>query len=397
MTRLGLPAEWEKICLRVATERIMDGTHFSPKSKSGPYRYLTSKNIKDGQIDLNNFEHISEDEHREIYSKCPVIKGDVLLTKDGAKVGNVAINNIEEEFSLLSSVAVLRAKNGVLLNSYLYQLLQSPLGQNLMLREVAGQAITRITLTIINQIKIPLPPVKEQIAIARSLSNWDRAIDLTERLIVEKRLRRKGLMQQLLTGKRRLPGFTGRRREVRLGNIFHNRIEVARIDLPLVSIAGDRGVIPRDEIDRKDSSSEDKSKYLRICPGDIGYNTMRMWQGVSGLSTLEGIVSPAYTILTPMKGIDAEYMSILFKFQPVIHLFYRHSQGMVSDTWNLKFRHFAKIKVTIPDENEQKAIAKVFRGIDRELELLQAKAVTLRQQKKGLMQQLLTGKMRVKV
>lgn len=241
------------------------------------------------------------------------------------------------------------------------------------------------------------PPLGEQNNIVKILSQWDCTINLTDRLIAEKRLRHKGLMQQLLTGKRRLPGFAGEWRKVRLGDIFRNRTESGRTDLPLVSIAADRGVIPRDEIDRKDSSSEDKSKYLHICPGDIGYNTMRMWQGVSGLSSVEGIVSPAYTIVIPRVGIDGEFMAILFKFQPVVHLFYRHSQGMVSDTWNLKFRHFAKIKVTIPDEDEQKAIARVFRGIDRELELLQTKANALREQKKGLMQQLLTGKKRVKL
>ncbi len=249
----------------------------------------------------------------------------------------------------------------------------------------------------LNAVWVICPGKQEQVAISLTIAKWDRAIDLSEKLIAEKRLWRKGLMQQLLTGKRRLPGFDGKWKEVCLGDIFHNRIDSGQNELPLVAITTDRGVIPRDEVDRKDSSSDNKSKYLRICPGDIGYNTMRMWQGVSGLSALEGIVSPAYTIVTPKKGVDAEFMAILFTFQPVVHLFYRFSQGMVSDTWNLKFLHFAEIKVTIPYEAEQKAIARVFCGIDHELELLQAKADALREQKKGLMQQLLTGKIRVKV
>lgn len=262
-------------------------------------------------------------------------------------------------------------------------------------RQGAGRY--KLNKATLESLPILIPPLQEQIEIFRIISGWDSAIDLTEQLIAEKWLRRKGLMQQLLTGKLRLPGFTGKWRRARLGDIFHNRTESGRTDLPLVSIAADRGVIPRDEIDRKDSSSEDKSKYLRICPGDIGYNTMRMWQGVSGLSSVEGIVSPAYTIVTPKAGIDGGFMAIMFKFQPIVHLFYRHSQGLVSDTWNLKFRHFARIKVTIPDEGEQIAIAKVFHSLDRELELLQTKAKALREQRKGLMQQLLTGKKRLKM
>jgi type I restriction enzyme S subunit len=247
----------------------------------------------------------------------------------------------------------------------------------------------------LNTLWIICPPENEQVCIESILAKWDLAIALTEKLLTEKQQLRNGLMHRLLTGKRRLPGFTKPWRKIRLRDAFRNRVESNRTDLPLLSIAADRGVIPRSEIDRKDSSSEDKSKYLRICPGDIGYNTMRMWQGVSGLSFLEGIVSPAYTIITSKKGIDGEFMSLLFKSLPVVHLFCRYSQGLVSDTWNLKFRHFAEILVTVPDEAEQKAIANAFRIVNRDLELLQAKANTLREQKKGLMQQLLTGKIRV--
>jgi len=89
-------------------------------------------------------------------------------------------------------------------------------------------------------------------------------------------------------------------------------------------------------------------------------------------------------------------MALLFKSLPVIHLFHRHSQGLVDDTLNLKWRHFSEIKVTIPEKKEQKAIATVFRTADRELDLLGTQLDALREQKKGLMQQLLTGKVRVK-
>jgi type I restriction enzyme S subunit len=155
-------------------------------------------------------------------------------------------------------------------------------------------------------------------------------------------------------------------------------------------------VVFRDGLDRKDTSSADKSKYLHICPGDIGYNTMRMWQGVSGLSQIEGIVSPAYTIVTPDDSLDPEFVALLFKYPPIVHLFYRYSQGLVSDTWNLKFRHFSEVRVRLPEKKEQKDIAAVFRPVDEELSLLRQQLAAFKEQKKGLMQQLLTGKVRVK-
>lgn len=128
----------------------------------------------------------------------------------------------------------------------------------------------------------------------------------------------------------------------------------------MLAITGSRGIIPRCELDLKDNSSEDKSKYLRVHKGDIGYNTMRMWQGVSGYSKYDGIVSPAYTILKPRSDVDSLYFSYLFKLQRIIFVFYRFSQGLVDDTRGLKYESFKKIKVTYPqDRQEQEAIAKV--------------------------------------
>ena len=122
-----------------------------------------------------------------------------------------------------------------------------------------------------------------------------------------------------------------------------------------------------------------------------------MWQGVSGLSTLEGIVSPAYTICIPDdKKADAKFMSYLFKHPPVIFLFKRYSQGLVDDTLSLKYNAFSKIKVKIPPIPEQKKIASVLSACDKQIELLNKKLEALKQQKKGLMQKLLTGQIRVK-
>jgi type I restriction enzyme S subunit len=205
-------------------------------------------------------------------------------------------------------------------------------------------------------------------------------------------------MQQLLTGRTRFKEFKGERwRTYRLGELFTERVEIGRGDLPLVAITGQNGVVPRDSLTKRDSSSEDKSKYLRITPGDIGYNTMRMWQGVAGLSRIEGIVSPAYTICIPSSRIDAQFAAYLFKHLPMIHAFRRNSQGLVDDTLSLKFPNFARIHVTIPDVPEQERIAAVLGTCDREIELLQKQLAALKEQKRGLMQKLLTGEVRVKV
>lgn len=166
------------------------------------------------------------------------------------------------------------------------------------------------------------------------------------------------------------------------GQIFAERNECHNANLQLLSITAEKGIIPRSDIDGKDTSSADKSKYKKICVGDIGYNTMRMWQGVSAFSSYEGIVSPAYTILSPMKYVNAKYYSYLFKLQNVINVFYRNSQGLVDDTRSLKYDWFKIIDMPYPPLAEQEKIAKILSVQDRIIELYQLKIEELQKMKK---------------
>ncbi len=349
------------------------------KSIHGPYPYYGASGIID-YID----DYIFDDEL-------------ILLGEDGANIltrtyplafrvsGKIWVNN---------HAHVIKPKNGININYLTYYL------ESLSYEKYnTGTAQPKLNLDICKRIDVLLPPSLEQEKIAEILGQWDRGIEVLEKLIGAKEKLKKGLMQQLLTGKKRFPEFKGEEwREYRIGEIFTQRVERGNEHLPLLAITGSDGVIDRDELERRDTSNADKSKYIRICPGDIGYNTMRMWQGVSGLSSVEGIISPAYTVCIPDKNyIDTLYISFLFKFHPIIFLFYRYSQGLVSDTWNLKFHHFSEIKVTLPSINEQKKIASVFNSADEEIDLLRKKLERLKDQKKGLMQKLLTGKIRVKV
>ena len=244
---------------------------------------------------------------------------------------------------------------------------------------------------------VSLPPLPEQRAIAAVLGTWDQGIDTLQRLIAAKQRHKKALMQHLLTGKKRFSEFGEPWQEVRMGKVMTERIETSRPDLKLLSITASDGIVERDTLEKRDTSNQDKTKYRRIAPGDIGYNTMRLWQGVSALSDLEGIVSPAYTIVVPQKQVDALYMAYLFKLPSMIHTFYRNSQGLVDDTRNCKYNHFARIKIKIPQVPEQQKIATVLQAADRELKALERKLAALQVQKKGLMQQLLTGKVRVPI
>lgn len=260
---------------------------------------------------------------------------------------------------------------------------------------VESAAIPQLTGEQIATYKILVPPLSQQEKMENYINLWDTAIEKQSELIEKLKLRKRALMQQLLTGKKRLPGFSREWKEVKLGDIFDERNETNRDDLPLLSITGDKGVIYQSDSDKRDISNDDKSKYKRICPNDIGYNTMRMWQGRSALSELEGIVSPAYTIVIPRKNVNVKFMAMLIQQPRVVYDFWTHSQGLVSDTLNCKYPDFCKVKVRIPTKQEQTAIASVLVQADKEIELAKEKLANLQSQKRGLMQKLLTGKKRL--
>jgi type I restriction enzyme S subunit len=326
--------------------------------------------------------------------------GDLVFARRSLKpegAGDVSIVYPASDMSFESSIIRVRL-NKEAHPEFVYNYLKSPFGKAQMMTLVRQVAVSGITGDDLKRYQIPVPPKPEQQKIAQILSVWDKAIEKLEALIAAKQKRKKALMQQLLTGKKRFVGFEAEWKTYHLVELFNERNETGYVDLNLLSITREKGVIPRNEVERKDTSNDDKSKYLRICPGDIGYNTMRMWQGVSALSTLEGIISPAYTVCIPTSKIDGKFASYLFKSTPIVHLFQRYSQGLTSDTWNLKFHHFGEIKVSIPEDlKEQQKISAVLSATDTEIEAHQKQLAALKEQKKGLMQQLLTGKKRVQV
>ncbi|MBP9943083.1 MAG: restriction endonuclease subunit S [Desulfomicrobium sp.] len=319
----------------------------------------------------------------------------LILTRGMGLLRDVPLGICERRSAFNQDVKALLARDGVHGLFLLYALEHSKhrLGG---LVTTAGHGTCRLETDSLLGHSLLVPEPNEQAAIADVLRNCDAVEERIETLLSSKQRRRQALAQRLLTGQVRLPGFTRDWKSSELGALFKERREADREDLPLLAITGHRGIVNREELAKRDTSCEDKRRYLRIAPGDIGYNTMRMWQGVCALSKLEGIVSPAYTICTPRRGVSAEFMVQLFQLPATVHLFHRHSQGLVADTLNLKFKHFARIRLTVPTEvKEQQAIAAILNNADREIALHRAELDALKRQKRGLMQQLLTGKVRV--
>ena len=396
-----IPSDWKQYCLGELGKN-KNGLNFHREDKGIKKRILGVGDFGNLSV-LRDLNALSEISMRFMPDDELLLKnGDIVFVRsNGSKelVGrNLLVYPQNEKVSFsgfcirfrLSSDKITTAEyiNLVLDNGVLKQKLQS---------ENQGSNISNLNQSIIDNLQISIPCKGEQQKIVAILTTQDRVIELKEKRLAEKQRQKKYLMQQLLTGKKRLPGFNGAWKTDCLGKLFFERKETNCENIEMLAITGTQGIIPRKELDLKDNSSEDKSKYLRVYVGDIGYNTMRMWQGVSAYSNYEGIVSPAYTILKPSSSINAKYFAYLFKMSKIVFLFYRFSQGLVDDTRNLKYENFKKIKVCYPpDMKEQTAIAEVLSAADREIELLQQDIEQEKQKKKALMQLLLTGIVRVK-
>jgi len=173
-----------------------------------------------------------------------------------------------------------------------------------------------------------------------------------------------------------------------LGQIFSERSERGYEGLGLLSVTKNNGVVKRSSVEGKDNSSSDKSNYKRVLPNDLAYNSMRMWQGASGLSLYEGIVSPAYTVLVPKAGVMTAYFAYLFKLTSMVYTFQRNSQGLTSDTWNLKYRALSKIKVRTPSSAEQQKTVSFLTKIGHKINQAQKQLDGAKQYKLALLQQM---------
>ena len=175
---------------------------------------------------------------------------------------------------------------------------------------------------------------------------------------------------------------------IKIGNIFNERSERGGNEDELLSVTINFGVRRQSDTEKKDSSSEDKGNYKRVVAGDIVYNTMRMWQGASGVSPWAGIVSPAYTVIYPKRNQNTTFWAYAFKHWRLVQTFQKFSQGLTSDTWNLKFPQLADIKVAMPSLGEQNVIVEFLSRLDARIDVAERELVNLTALKSGLLQQL---------
>ncbi len=266
-----------------------------------------------------------------------------------------------------------------------------------------GHSVVHIYSSGLKKLPLPIPPMLEQKKIAEILSTWDKAIQAQEKLIAAKKKLKKALMQQLLTGKRRLPGYTGEWKRYKLSQMMHRVVRPCVVNTGqtyrLISIrrrAGgifERGQYAAEKISYAELHQVKESDFV-ISKRQVTHGALALVkQGQAG-----AYVSNEYTIF---ECIDPSklYMNFLdwFAKQPKVwHLAYLSSNGVHIEKLIFSPRDFLKHSIRIPtDIKEQRSIATLLQTVSDEIALLENKLNALKKQKRGLMQKLLTGAIRV--
>ena len=390
-----IPNDWE-------VKRLEEIGSFSkgygvPKNKiiSEGYPCLTYGDI------YTKYEYLIKNIHSYIDKKTaseskPINRGDILFAGSGETpedIGKCATYLGNETIYAGGDIIVLTPTKDY--NSFvLSYILNSDIGGKQRYKYAQGHSVVHIYPDTLKKIQIPIPPLPEQQKIAEILSTWDKAIELQTTLIEKLALRKRGLMQQLLTGKKRLKGFSEPWSFIKAGEIFRSSSTRGTGQEELLSATQENGVMPRKMLEgRVTMPSGTTNSFKLVEKGDFVIS-LRSFQGGIEHSEYNGVVSPAYIVLKPKKNINKDFYKYYFKSANFIgHL----SIAVIGirDGRQISYDDFCFVKIPFPCFEEQQTIAEILYATDKEIEKEKQKLEALKQQKKGLMQQLLTGKKRV--
>jgi type I restriction enzyme, S subunit len=422
LTDVGVtPEDWRVSPLEEFTSFISYGfTNPMPTSESGFYM-ITARDINHGRIQFDTARCTTEEAYRTLLTaKSRPKKGDLLLTKDGT-LGRLALVD-ERTVCINQSVAILRP-NSKSVAQFLKVLLEAPTYQNRMLEDAGGSTIKHIYITIVNRMPLAVPPTKaEQEAIAVALNDADALIEFLDQLITKKRDLKQGAMQELLTGMRRLPGFESNPgyKQTELGVLPEDWGTAALGNLTLLMTNGfvgtatrhyasnDNGVLYIQGYNVEENSfnfrgikyvTEDFHRaHMKSClrAGDL----LTVQTGEVGLTTIvPGSLAGANCHALIISRFDQNSVSPAF-----ISYYLNSNPGrsrlrLIETGTTMKHLNVGDVLQFLiplpPTKAEQTAIAAILSDMDAEIAALEAKLAKARSMKQGMMQELLTGRIRL--
>lgn len=371
----------------------------------------TDPELEINYIDLGAVEEgrIKETEDSLKFKDAPsrakrvVREGDIIMATVRPYLKGFAVaDESVDKYICSTGFAVLTPKNGINSEFIFHNLFTEAL-QRQFHQLTVGSSYPALNNSDVKKLLIPLPKNEtERKKIGDILSTWDRAISTLEQLIEAKKRYKKGLMQQLLSGKKRFPEFEGESWvEVRLGEFFeyYSNKNKDDEDLPIMSCSKVHGITRQENIFDKRVASKDITGYKIIKKNDLVFDPMLLWDASIGFvkEVDKGVISPAYSTFKFKDGSGYRpYFEFLFDTHYMKYNYKAISQGTNKRRRKAPKETFLKIPVNLPQTiKEQKKIANTLLAVQKEIDLLQQEIDLIKKQKKGLMQQLLTAKKRV--
>ncbi len=408
-TELGLiPDDWEVKKLGEILKEYSLGGNYENNSEESGIPLIKMGNIGRGKIDLSKIEYLPKNVN---YSKNDILKyNDILFNTRNTLdlVGKVSIWKNEALFALYNSnlLRLYFKEDFVENNDYVnFQFNSEITLANLKKYATGTTSVAAIYTKDLLKLKFLLPPLPEQKKIADCLSTWDSAIEKQSALINVLTQRKKALMQQLLTGKKRLPGFSDEWKEVKLGDLFEkiNR-KNEEGNTNVVTISAQRGFVKQTDFFNKSVASETLDNYSLIYHGEFCYN--KSYSNGYPLGATKRLIAFEKAVVTTLyicfkikdqKKSNGSFFEQFFEANSLDRSLIKIAQegGRAHGLLNVSLSDFFNIKIKLPPIEEQTAIAEILAAADRELQLQKEKLAQLQTQKKGLMQVLLTGKKRL--
>lgn len=405
-----VPEGWKRAPLASVAE-VRGGI---AKGKSGlknpiTLPYLRVANVQDGHIDLREIKTI-EIEMNQL-ERFSLKYGDVLMNEGGDfdKLGRGDVWRCQIEPCLHQNHVFAVRPNQEAMDSYfLASLAGSHYGKSYFLSCAKKSTnLASINSTQIKEFPVLIPPLSEQRKIAKIISTWDQSIATIKKLLENSNQQKKVLIQQLLTGKRRLHGFQIEWQNLRLEQVF-SRVTTKNTEANtnVVTISAQHGLIRQEDFFNKTVASETLDNYFLLKKGQFAYNKSYSngypMGAIKRLNKYEkGVVTTLYICfeVRDEASCNPEFFEHYFESGLLNNGLSKvaNEGGRAHGLLNVKPSDFFGLTVYVPEVDEQKAIAAVLTTADQEIQTLQAKLACLKDEKKALMQQLLTGKRRVTV
>lgn len=381
----GFEGEWKRVklaeCLNISNETNKDNVYGKDDVLS----------VSDEIGVVNQIKHLGRSYAGKSVTNYGILKkGQIVYTKSPLKAKPFGIikQNLGDSGIVSVLYAIYDAKEGVDAG-YIHYYFDPAWRLNAYIRPLVNKG-AKNTMNISDETALEgyiyLPPtLAEQQQIAEYFGQLDSLIEATGKKITSLKQTKQACLQQMFptegetTPRVRFKGFEGEWNNNMLGSLFSERCE-CDLNAEMLSVTQSQGVIKASDNGRYDNSNSDKSKYKLVRVNDIAYNSMRMWQGACGCSPYEGIVSPAYTVVTPKDDICSLFFYYMFKTNELLKIFRLNSQGLTSDTWNLKYPVFSKLRVYYPSSiEEQQQIASFFSNLDKQIRIQEQRLEKLKQ------------------